>query len=609
MNTMLSLLPLLFTASFQATGASLSPDLNQHCPADITISGDEEWANISTAECVASKMEILLYMQLVPGFKGYRLVVWNDGWQIDNWFPLDKTCFTRDVEWWYFGVNINIGREDLYNRPYLRFEVYAGDCALHCHRIGSFTNKMYVTLVAHGPSRWRLKSPRPTCTLGGLSSNYTLMNCTPTVTTPTLTNPPTRTVTTLTTPTMTMTTNTTPTNTTTRTTPLLITASLPATAASLSTDLDQRCPADITISGDEEWANISTAACVASKMELLLYVHPDPGFKGYRLMAWKSDWQIDTWFPLDKTCFTGDADWWYFGVNLNIGWEDLYYRPYLQFEVNAGNCALNCHRLGYFTDKMYVTLVAHGRSRWRLKSPRPSCTVEGFNSNFSLINCTPTTTTPTMTNPPTRTVTTLTTPTNTTATTTPTTTIIITIAALVMIGVGVVVVWLVRKRIHHPREAVPRVPTRRGLAAFRGAGGAAADDDNYVDPPRVPTVLPRVGLVRGEWRVVEEVVDDDNYVDVVAVPRGQPPRQEPDYLYFGGEAGEEPIYEEIDAPRVSRVPPRVAPRQEGHGYLNMGDGIDLPAPLHVYENGDTDDGTYLTPRRAPPGTPSGATEG
>ncbi|XP_050692585.1 uncharacterized protein LOC126983669 isoform X2 [Eriocheir sinensis] len=112
------------------------------------------------------------------------------------------------------------------------------------------------------------------------------------------------------------------------------------------------------------------------------------------------------------------------------------------------------------------------------------------------------------------------------------------------------------------------------------AGGQAEDEDNYVDKPRVPTVLPRVALVHGQCRVVDEPGEDGNRTQPprgAAVLRDEPPQQEPEYLYFGSEGeGGEPIYDDFDLP---------APVHEEPIY----DDIDLPAPVHeepIYDDID-----------------------
>ncbi|XP_050706003.1 uncharacterized protein LOC126991276 isoform X3 [Eriocheir sinensis] len=209
---------------------------------------------------------------------------------------------------------------------------------------------------------------------------------------------------------------------------------LPAPGASLSPGLDPRCPAHTTISEDDEWANIGTLQNLKLGWGMDLFVHPDPGFKGVRLVAAGDGWQQDAWFTLDNTCFPLDARWWrLWGGVWGSRNDDNNNDGFLGFVVRTGDCYLRCRRTGHFLNAMNVTVVAHGPSRWILKYPR-QCTVEEYKQDrYSWINCTshPTTTTPTTT---------------TTTTTTPTTTTTTTIAIIVvpvMIGVAVVVVLLV----------------------------------------------------------------------------------------------------------------------------------------------------------------------
>ncbi|XP_050707820.1 uncharacterized protein LOC126993052 isoform X4 [Eriocheir sinensis] len=203
------------------------------------------------------------------------------------------------------------------------------------------------------------------------------------------------------------------------------------------------CPAQITISWDEEWKNVTTEKYNRGIWSTTLYVHPDLGFKGIRLVAAGDGWLSDASFTLDATCFPGDAQWWKLLVGVwNYGSNNGYG---LWFTVWAGDCALWCRRTGYFPDYRAVTVEAHGPSRWRSQYPNRPCTFKGYKSqSLSWINCTyiPITTTTTTTTTPTTTTTTPTT-TTTTPTTTITTTTITIIVVSAMIGVGVLVVLVV----------------------------------------------------------------------------------------------------------------------------------------------------------------------
>ncbi|XP_050717474.1 uncharacterized protein LOC126999156 [Eriocheir sinensis] len=378
---------------------------------------------------------------------------------------------------------------------------------------------------------------------------------------------------------------------------------LPAPGASLSPGQDPLCPANTTILGDDEWAIIYTWQNVTHDWGKFLFVHPDPGFKGVRLVAAGDGWQQDAWFTLDNTCFPLDARWWWLrgGVWKRRN-DDNNNDGILDFDVQTGDCYLRCRRTGHFLNAMNVTVVAHGPSRWRLSHPWP-CTVEGYKQDrYSWINCTshPTTTT--------------TTPTTTTTTTATTIAIIV---VPVMIGVAVVVLLVVLTKCYWQRREnpVPRVPTRRGLAASWRVGGEEAVSDSHVEPPTGPTVLPRVAP-----RQQEHIFDDDDEEHIYD--------EFPDPLICQ-QIPEPPIYEEIPGPpiyenvseppiyeNISEHPPSDKAENldsDDDAYLTPRRGPPgTPSghrPTHEAENLDSDDDAYLTPRRAPMGTPSGITEG
>ncbi|XP_050708900.1 uncharacterized protein LOC126993783 [Eriocheir sinensis] len=255
---------------------------------------------------------------------------------------------------------------------------------------------------------------------------------------------------------------------------VFIESSLLAARNSFRPYWNPHCPAQITISGDEEWKNFTTREHNRGAWSTTLYVHPDPGFKGIRLVAAGDGLLSDAWFTLDATCFPGDAQWWRLWARvLNYGGIN---RHGLQFEVQAGDCALGCLRTGYFPDYRAVTVEAHGPSRWRSKYPSRQCTVKGYTRpSLSWKNCTYIPITTTTTTTPTTTT--------TTPTTTITTTTITIIVVSAMIGVGVLVVLVVvmwRFRQRRISKEVPRVPLRRGLAASWRVGGEAAIGDSRV---------------------------------------------------------------------------------------------------------------------------------
>ncbi|XP_050723079.1 uncharacterized protein LOC127001888 [Eriocheir sinensis] len=335
---------------------------------------------------------------------------------------------------------------------------------------------------------------------------------------------------------------------------------LPAPGASLSPGLDPRCPADTTILGDDEWANITTMQNLTYDWSKFLYVHPDPAFKGVRLVAAGDGWQQDAWFTLDNTCFPLDARWWRLWARIQRRRNDDNNNDgFLGFYVRTGDCYLACHRTGHFLNAVNVTVVAHGPSRWRLTYPRQCSVEEHIQHRYSWINCN--------SHPPT------------------TTTTIAIIVVPVMIGVAVVVVVLlvVLTKCYRQRRVnpVPRVPTRRGLAASWRVGGEVAVSDSHVEPPTGPTVLPRVAP-----RQQEHIFDDDDEEHIYD--------EFPDPLICQ-QIPEPPIYEEIPGPPIYEEIPG-PPTYEN---------ISEHPPSHEAENFDSDDGGYLTPRRAPPGTPSG----
>ncbi|XP_050706013.1 uncharacterized protein LOC126991285 isoform X2 [Eriocheir sinensis] len=217
---------------------------------------------------------------------------------------------------------------------------------------------------------------------------------------------------------------------------VFIESSLLAAGNSFKPYWNPHCPAQITISGDEEWKNVTTREYNWYDWSTALYVHPDPGFKGIRLVVAGDGRLSDAWLTLDATCFPGDAQWWRLWVGvLNSGSINGHG---LQFTVWAGDCALGCRRTGYFPDYRAVTVEAHGPSRWRSQYPNRPCTLKGYTrQSLSWINCTyiPITTTTTTTTTPTTTI--------TTPTTTITTTTITIIVVSAMIGVGVLVVLVV----------------------------------------------------------------------------------------------------------------------------------------------------------------------
>ncbi|XP_050723340.1 uncharacterized protein LOC127002036 isoform X2 [Eriocheir sinensis] len=183
MNTRLSLLVLFYKSPLPARGASLSPSLDQQCLPDTTISRDEEWANITTLNIPVlynNYESKYLYVQPDTGFKGVSFVAAGNGWRSDARFTLDNTCFPRHAKWWELWANVlRVRNNDKNNDDYLLFVVRTGNCFLWCRR-GRFPDRWNVTIMAQGPSRWRLERPKP-CTVEKFKQqNSSLINCTTT---------------------------------------------------------------------------------------------------------------------------------------------------------------------------------------------------------------------------------------------------------------------------------------------------------------------------------------------------------------------------------------------------------------------------------------------
>ncbi|XP_050714168.1 uncharacterized protein LOC126997169 [Eriocheir sinensis] len=220
--------------------------------------------------------------------------------------------------------------------------------------------------------------------------------------------------------------------------------------SSTSPALDHRCPADITISGAEEWANITTVQSITTYQQAYLFVHPDAGFQGVRIVAAGDGWLGDAWFTLDSTCFPLDAEWWLLHAeewrvqnNYNNNDDDLVFR------VWTGVCDLECRRRGRFPGGGGSLIVAaQGPSRWRLEDPRPPCPLTNYRRQsltYQTINCTKPTATSANT-----------TSSTTTFTSTASTTKVVMVAVVmvvVMTVVVVVVTVVVKRRVQQPRNA------------------------------------------------------------------------------------------------------------------------------------------------------------
>ncbi|XP_050721513.1 uncharacterized protein LOC127001250 [Eriocheir sinensis] len=317
------------------------------------------------------------------------------------------------------------------------------------------------------------------------------------------------------------------------------------------------------------------------------YVQPGRYFAGISVKVNQGNVQHVAWFPA-APCFPDTGEKWDW-VKVKVT-KDLQGTPptpnnhcYIRFDLVSTYCKKNCNRHGNVSCRSLggLSVVARGPSNWKSDHPEINCLVkmESRPPPPPVYICR---------NPPFRP------PPNTTETTSTTTAtdlspssassassspsvvllIVVPVVAVVIFLVIVVVVVVVvcrRRRRRRSAASLPCVPTRRGLAASWRVGSEVQVDDNHVDvaPPTGPTVLPRVA----------------------------PRQQEPDYLYFGDD--EEHIYDEFPEPPIYEEIP------EPPTYENVAEH----SQCHVDEDSDSDDGNYLTPRRAPPGTPSGVTKG
>ncbi|XP_050713582.1 uncharacterized protein LOC126996788 [Eriocheir sinensis] len=580
MNATLSLLFLLLMAVLLALGASLSHALDPRCPASTSISGAEESANITTVDYGWNYIKAYFFVHPDSDFKGVSLEAAGDGWRRDAWFMLENTCFPQNEEWWWLWARVE---RPLNTNNVLMLKVSAGKCSTQCKMKGHFPGDLRLIVMAHGPSRLRFTDPDPCTAVLITPGEYITQSCK---------NPP---------------------------APKPEALSLwwwgkkhttTTTTTTLSPALDQRCPADTTISGGEEWANTTTVQERGEYHNKYLFVQPDPGFKGVSLVAAGDGWRHDAWFKLNNSCFPQDAQWW----ELSAYVEREKNNALLVFRVSVGECSLDCVREGRFPGDINVNLEAQGTSRWRLEDPGP-CGIERHTVQWSsriscikpLVPKTTTTTTTKMTE----------------VVTVAVVMIVVIIVVVVVAAVLVVAKRCIRQRglrvppwrelaaswgVGHkaaepPRVAVvvPREPPQRGLAVSWGVGHKAAE------PPRVAVVVPREPPQRGlavSWGVGHKAAEPPR---VAVVVPSEPPRRGLAPSWDVGHKGAEP-------PRVAVVVPREPPRQEP-GYLYMGgkedeehiyEDMHALAPCQQYENLGFDDD--LSPRRAPPGTPSGVTE-
>lgn len=461
MDASLSLLLMLLKTSLLVLGTSFSHALDPRCPASIAISGTEEWANITTWDDGWNYLKAYLFVHPDPGFQGVSLEAAGNGWRHVAWFTLYDTCFPQEEEWWWLWARVE---RSVTTNDFLLLKVSAGECSFQCEIKGHFPGDLRLNVVAHGPSRLRFTDPDPCTAVPTTPGKYITQSCK---------NPPAR---------------------------KLKVSSLwfwrsqeTTTTTTVSPALDQRCPADTTISGAEEWANTATVQERGVLHNKYLFVQPRPDFKGVSLIATGDGWRHDAWFTLNNTCFPKDAEWWRLSPYVEREGTNNY--ALLVFGVSAGECSLDCLKRGRFPGDISVNLKAQGPSRWRSENPWP-CGVEDdtiqWSSSISCIKPLVPKTNPTTENSEAVIVTS------------------VIIVVIIVVG-GAAVVVVAKSRI---RQRRPPVPQRRELASSWTFGRKAAE------PPRAAVVVPR-----------------------------EPPRQEePGYLYMGGKKDEEPIYEDMYAP-------------------------------------------------------------
>ncbi|XP_050721245.1 uncharacterized protein LOC127001116 isoform X7 [Eriocheir sinensis] len=384
-----------------------------------------------------------------------------------------------------------------------------------------------------------------------------------------------------------------------------------------------------------------------------LYVKPGDDFKGVSLEVTQELFSATSqvaWFGLDE-CYS-DNKW----IELKVDVEATNRRnQILQFTLNIGGYRERCMRQTTWNKVITgLSIVAHGSANWTSTAEETGGGCDG--PEFTTLQNPPTctdpprsiTTTNTTTPPPGTTTTT------TTTTTAPPVMIAVPIAVVVAVILAIVVCVTYRRRRRGQGEGqvprvgdevdvddnymdvaaptgptvLPRVAPRLGPSASWAVGGEVQVDNNHKKPPTGPTVLPRVAPRLGpgaSWPVGGEVQVDNNHKKPPTGPTVLPrvaPRLGPGASWpVGGEVQVDNNHKK--PPTGPTVLPRVAPRQQEPEYLYFGDDEehiydDIPEfkkpPLHdsvaeqlqcqVDEDSDSDDGNYLTPRPAPPGTPS-----
>lgn len=512
MDTTLPLL-LLIEASLLTLGASYSITVDHRCPFLTAIAN--EMATVTTVREGYESKEETLYVHPDPGFRGVSLVASGESWTHTESIMLAHTCFPQDAEWWKLtaGVLRNLDESDL------KFYGLIGKCQFNCFMKGKVPGDLSLNIMAHGSSKFRFQDPDNCTTINYLHRDYLKINCT---------NPPAP----MTSPT------------TNKTSTTAINTHTPP----LSPDLNLRCPANTIISpANESSVNITTVQTLENVHEKTLYVYPDPGFKGIRLLATGDGWNKDAWFRLDNTCFPQKAVWWQMWVNVNRKLDNNQHT--LWFKVSVGKCAYQCSRIGSFLGDINVNLEAQGPSLWTLKDPTP-CKVEKKKQlEFSAKECATTLILKTIT----ITSTTSTTSTPTTSKSTKVITDVVVSVVVIVIIVLVVGVVVAKRR---NRQGRCRVQSWSRLSVCWGVGSQAVDDNSVLPP-----VQPR-SVQAAPWPIRGEAAANNNRVEsptVAAVPLSVPPKR--GLSASSSVRGKAAAYYDTAPPRVVAVPPSMPPRR------------------------------------------------
>lgn len=171
---------------------------------------------------------------------------------------------------------------------------------------------------------------------------------------------------------------------------LLLLLLTPGPGGSPGTLMAQHCPANTTILNPDHVTDIPFELKSDSSDDqiTMLYVHPEPGFKGVSLVleapgGGDGDGAElhDAWFPLENKCFQGSAEWWAMWVEAWVSNNNTHH--WLGFEVEAGACCYRCYRLANVS-AVNLRVMGHGTSRWRHNKPPSGCNTTGISAHTRL---------------------------------------------------------------------------------------------------------------------------------------------------------------------------------------------------------------------------------